>query len=108
MFGIDWSELAVVGVLAAIFIGPKDLPRVMRTAGQWMRHARQVQRHVISELRKLAHEAELQELENRWRTENRAMFDLQMTNTHPLEFRPGSGFSTSGNQPQEEQQYSLL
>ena len=33
MFGIDSSELAVVVILALIFIGPKDLPKVMRTVG---------------------------------------------------------------------------
>ena len=33
MFGVDSSELAVVTILALIFIGPKDLPKVMRTVG---------------------------------------------------------------------------
>ncbi len=108
MFGIDWSELAVVAVLAAIFIGPKDLPRVMRTAGHWVRRVRRVQRHVTSELRKLAHEAELQELENKWRAENHAMFDLQTTNFHPSKASSEPAVPASRNQPQEGRQYELL
>ena len=35
MFGVDTTELLIVAVLALIFIGPKDLPRAMRTVGRW-------------------------------------------------------------------------
>ncbi len=40
MFDIAWSELALIGVVALVVIGPKDLPKVMRTLGQWTRKAR--------------------------------------------------------------------
>jgi len=36
MFDIGWSELVVIGVVALIAIGPKELPTVLRTVGQWM------------------------------------------------------------------------
>ncbi len=36
MFDIGWSELLVIGVVALIAIGPKELPGVLRTVGQWM------------------------------------------------------------------------
>lgn len=36
MFDIGWSELLVIGVVALIAIGPKELPTVLRTVGQWM------------------------------------------------------------------------
>src|SRR5215471_6938600 len=35
MFDIGWSELLVIAVVAIIVIGPKDLPRVMRTVGHY-------------------------------------------------------------------------
>ena len=35
MFDIGWSELLVIAVVAIIVIGPKDLPRVMRTIGHY-------------------------------------------------------------------------
>ena len=36
MFGVDTSELLVVAVVALLFIGPKELPRVMMTIGRWI------------------------------------------------------------------------
>lgn len=36
MFEIGWSELLVIAIVAIIVIGPKDLPHVMRTLGQWI------------------------------------------------------------------------
>jgi sec-independent protein translocase protein TatB len=35
MFDIGWSELVVIGVVALIVIGPKELPSVLRAIGQW-------------------------------------------------------------------------
>ncbi|OQX68306.1 MAG: hypothetical protein B6A08_11100 [Sorangiineae bacterium NIC37A_2] len=36
MFGISMSELAVIGVVALIFVGPQKLPGLLRTAGEWV------------------------------------------------------------------------
>ena len=36
IFDIGWSELVVIGVVALIVIGPKELPTVLRTLGQYM------------------------------------------------------------------------
>ncbi|MDA0239891.1 MAG: Sec-independent protein translocase protein TatB, partial [Proteobacteria bacterium] len=40
MFDIGWTEIAIIGLVALIIIGPKDLPRVLRTLGQWTAKAR--------------------------------------------------------------------
>jgi Tat protein translocase TatB subunit len=49
-FGVGYSELFVLVVIAVIVIGPKDLPRVLRTFGQFSRKAkgmaREFQGHV--------------------------------------------------------------
>jgi len=40
MFDVGWSELLVIAVVAIIVVGPKDLPKMLRTAGKWARQAR--------------------------------------------------------------------
>jgi sec-independent protein translocase protein TatB len=35
MFDIGWSELLVIGVIAIVVVGPKELPRLMRTFGHY-------------------------------------------------------------------------
>ena len=70
MFGVDSSELAVVAILALIFIGPKDLPKVMRTVGYWVGRMRGMARHFTSGIENMMREAELEEMEKKWREEN--------------------------------------
>src|SRR5512132_2137499 len=70
MSGIDSSELLVIAVVALLVIGPKDLPRVMRTVGYWVGRARGVARHFRSGIDAMIREAELEEMEKKWRAEN--------------------------------------
>ncbi|MBP0649841.1 twin-arginine translocase subunit TatB, partial [Mycobacterium tuberculosis] len=42
MFGLDWSELAIIGVIAIVVVGPKDLPKLMRSAGKMAAQARRM------------------------------------------------------------------
>ncbi|MEM8536929.1 MAG: Sec-independent protein translocase protein TatB, partial [Pseudomonadota bacterium] len=44
MFGLGWSEMLVVGIVALIVIGPKDLPGLFRTMGQFTGKARMMAR----------------------------------------------------------------
>ncbi len=62
MFDIGWSELLLVAVLAIIFVGPKDLPRVMRTAGRYAAKMRAMAREFQNSFEDLARESELDEL----------------------------------------------
>ena len=82
MFGIDSSELAVVAILALIFIGPKDLPRVMRTVGYWVGRVRGIARHFTAGIENMVREAELEEMEKRWREENERIMRLHPSNAH--------------------------
>ncbi len=36
MFDIGWTELMIIGIVALIVVGPKDLPKMFRTLGQMM------------------------------------------------------------------------
>ena len=70
MFGVDTSELLIVAVLALIVIGPKELPATMRTVGRWIGKIRGMARHFTSGVETMIREAELEEMEKRWREEN--------------------------------------
>ncbi len=70
MFGVDTSEFLVVAVIALLFIGPKDLPRVMMQVGRWVGKARGYARHFTSGVENVIREAELEEMEKKWRAEN--------------------------------------
>src|SRR5215208_860972 len=76
MFGVDSTELAVVAILALIFIGPKDLPKVMRTVGYWVGRMRGMARHFTSGIENMMREAELEEMEKKWREENERIMRL--------------------------------
>ena len=77
MFDIGWSELAVVAVVALVVIGPKDLPRVLRTVGQWVAKARAVARDFQGSIDEMAREADLQDVKKQ-------IQDLQSTNVSDL------------------------
>ena len=70
MFDIGYSELLLIAVVALIVIGPKDLPRMMRTVGHWVGRARGMARHFRSGIDTIMREAELEEMEKKWREEN--------------------------------------
>ena len=80
MFGVDSSEFAVVAILALIFIGPKDLPKVMRTVGYWVGRVRGMARHFTSGIENMVREAELEEMEKKWREENERIMQLHPSN----------------------------
>ena len=62
MFDIGWQELFVLAVLAIIVIGPKDLPRAIRTVTQWIRKARGMARDLQDGLDDVVREAELDDI----------------------------------------------
>jgi sec-independent protein translocase protein TatB len=70
MFGIDSAEVLIIAVVALVVIGPKDLPRVMRTVGHFVGRARGMAKHFRSGLDAMMREAELEEMEKKWRADN--------------------------------------
>jgi sec-independent protein translocase protein TatB len=62
MFDFSWSELALIAAVALIVIGPKDLPRALRTAGMWARKARTISREFQSSIEQMVREAELDDV----------------------------------------------
>lgn len=70
MFDVAPAELIVCGAVALLVIGPKDLPKAMRVVGQWVGRARSVARQFRSGFDAMVREAELEEMEKKWREEN--------------------------------------
>src|SRR5579864_6452390 len=61
-FDIGWPELMLIGVVALVVIGPKDLPAALRVAGYWVRKARTMSRELQSSFDQMIREAELDEV----------------------------------------------
>jgi len=80
MFGVDSTEFIIVAALALIFIGPKELPRAMRTLGYWVGKVRGMARHFTSGIETMMREAELEEMEKKWREENERIMKLHPAN----------------------------
>lgn len=80
MFGFDSAEIAIIAVVALIFIGPKELPRVMRTVGYWVGRVRGMARHFTSGIEDMVRQAELEEMEKKWREENERIMRLHPAN----------------------------
>ncbi len=70
MFDVAPTEFLLVAIIALVVIGPKELPRAMRTVGQWVGRARGMARHFRSGFDTMMREAELDEMEKKWRAEN--------------------------------------
>lgn len=93
MFGVDSTELIIVAVLALLFIGPKELPSTMRTVGRWVGKIRAVSRHFTSGIEAMIREAELEEMEKKWREENE-----RIMREHP-QLEPPTSEATTSSEP---------
>jgi sec-independent protein translocase protein TatB len=62
MFDFSWSELLLIGIVALVFIGPKELPGVLRTLGQWMSKIRRMAGEFQNQFHDAMREAELADL----------------------------------------------
>ncbi|MFM2371013.1 MAG: hypothetical protein RIS85_735 [Pseudomonadota bacterium] len=70
MFDIGASELLVLVIVAIVVIGPKDLPLALRTAGRWVAKMRRVSNHFRSGIETMIREAEMEEMERKWKEQN--------------------------------------
>jgi sec-independent protein translocase protein TatB len=62
MFGLGWGEMVVIGIVALIAIGPKELPTVLRTLGQAMTKIRRMANEFQGQFQEALREAELTDL----------------------------------------------
>ena len=62
MFDIGWPELFIVALITMIVVGPKELPRVLRTVTLWIRKIRAMARDFQDGIDDLAREADLDDM----------------------------------------------
>jgi sec-independent protein translocase protein TatB len=65
MFDIGWQELFIVAILALIVVGPKDLPRALRTIMGLVRKARMMARDFQDGIDDVVREADLDDMKNK-------------------------------------------
>lgn len=73
MFDIGFDEMLLVAIVAIVVIGPKDLPMALRTVGRWVAKVRRVSGHFRAGVENMIREAELEEMEKKWREQNAAI-----------------------------------
>jgi|ERR1043165_1249147 sec-independent protein translocase protein TatB len=66
MFDISWGKLVIIGVVALIVIGPKELPTVLRTVGQWMGKIRRMAAEFQGQFQEAMREAEMADLKKQF------------------------------------------
>ncbi len=79
MFDIGWDEMLFTAIVAIVVIGPKDLPLALRTAGRWIGKIRRVSGHFRTGIETMIREAELEDMEKKWREQNAAIMQA-----HPM------------------------
>jgi len=62
MFDFSWGELLLIGIVALVAIGPKELPGVLRTLGQWTAKLRRMAAEFQNQFQEAMREAELADL----------------------------------------------
>ncbi len=62
MFELDWGKLVIIGIVALIAIGPKELPAVLRTLGQWMGKIKRMASEFQGQFQEALREAEMADL----------------------------------------------
>jgi sec-independent protein translocase protein TatB len=84
MFDLSWAHLMVIGAVALIAIGPKDLPAALRTLGVVIRKARGLAREFHNSVDDMIREAELDEVRRKFNEATRLDLDPLPGNTiHP-------------------------
>ena len=66
MFDIGWSELVVIGIVALIVIGPKELPGVLRALGQWVGKIKGMASDFQGQFQEAMREAEVADLKKQF------------------------------------------
>lgn len=73
MFDIGAAELLVIIIVAVLVIGPKDMPLALRHAGRWIGKVRRVSSHFRTGVDAMVREAELEDMEKKWKAQNEAI-----------------------------------
>lgn len=86
MIDLSWSHILLVLIVALVVVGPKDLPRLMRIAGQWLAKARSMADQFRKSFDEMARQSELDELRSELEAlrHERPLADLDQTLRTPV------------------------
>jgi sec-independent protein translocase protein TatB len=73
MFGVDFSEIMVILVVALIVLGPERLPKVARTMGKWVGQIQRYVNRIKMDVNNSMELEELRELERKVKAEAEAL-----------------------------------
>ena len=85
MFDMSWGEVLVIGAVALIVIGPKDLPKALRTVGNATAKLRRMAGEFQSQFNDAMREAELDELRRQVETANQQVASFSQTSFNPVQ-----------------------
>jgi sec-independent protein translocase protein TatB len=84
MLDMSWGEVMVIGAVALIVIGPKDLPRALRTVGQVTGKLRRMAAEFQGQFNEAMREAELDDVRKELQSMNSSASNLG-TNFNPIQ-----------------------
>ena len=90
MTDLSWSHLLILMVVALVVVGPKDLPKIMRTLGRWTGKLRAMADEFRRNFDDMARQTELHELRAQVEAlkSERPLADLHPDAMIPLEESP--------------------
>jgi len=84
MFDMSWGEVMVIGAVALIVIGPKDLPRALRTVGNMVGKIRRLAGEFQGQFNEAMREAELEDVKRQIQGVNDSVSSLN-TGFNPIQ-----------------------
>lgn len=91
MFDIAWSEFMLIGAVALVVIGPKDLPKAMRTVGQAVGKIRRMAAEFQGQFNEAMREAELHDLKKQVEDVGGSVSSAMNTDFKPIEMPASTG-----------------
>ena len=85
MLDMSWGEIMVIGAVALIVIGPKDLPKALRTVGQVTGKLRRMAAEFQGQFNEAMREAELDEVKKQLQDVNDSVSSVGSTNFNPIQ-----------------------
>src|ERR671913_1090237 len=76
MFDLSWGEVMVIGAVALIVIGPKDLPRALRTVGNVTSKVRRMAAEFQGQFQEAIREAELDDVKKQLQGMNNSVSSM--------------------------------
>ena len=85
MFDMSWGEVMVIGTVALVVIGPKELPRALRTLGNATAKLKRMASEFQSQFNDAMREAELDEIRKQVEGVNQSVTSLNQTSFNPIQ-----------------------